>query len=250
LRAFDKFDNTVSYKYIPKMSKSMIGEICRDFVSMIFPDYCLGCEDALVKGENLLCTRCQLELPATNHHIDVSNPLKMRLATRMQIEHAMAMFKFSKSGKVQALLHALKYRNQPELGVMLGSMYGQKLQGVPGLVFDMIIPVPLHPVRRRKRGYNQSAMFAKGLSEKLLIPFSDSLMSRGVMTATQTKKSKLSRWQNVSDVFHLAGEDQIKEKRILLVDDVVTTGATLESCAVPLLNAHCASLSIACIAEA
>lgn len=232
------------------MRKSMLSEIWTDFLSMLFPNYCLACEDALVKGEDLICIRCQLELPATNYHLDNTNPLRTRLANRMMIDHALAMYKFTKSGKVQALLHALKYKNQPEIGVMLGNWYGQKLVMIPGMVFDMIVPVPLHPARRRKRGYNQSAMFAKGLSEKLQAPFSDTFMTRGVMTATQTKKSKLSRWQNVMDVFQLVDEEAAMGKRILLVDDVVTTGATLESCAMPLYEAGCASLSIACIAEA
>lgn len=232
------------------MRKSMISEVWTDFLSMLFPNYCLACEDSLVKGEDLICIRCQLELPATNYHLDDSNPLRTRLANRMMIDHAMAMYKFTKSGKVQALLHALKYRNQPEIGVMLGQWYGQKLAIIPDLAFDMIIPVPLHPAKKRKRGYNQSAMFAKGLSEKLQTPFSDTVMARGVMTSTQTKKSKLSRWRNVMDVFQLLDAEAASGKRILLVDDVITTGATLESCAMPLLDAGCASLSIACIAEA
>ena len=232
------------------MCKSVISEILGDFVSLLFPDYCLACEDALVKGEELVCIRCLLDLPATNYHLDHSNPLKTRLAYRLPLEYAMAMYKFSKSGKVQALLHALKYRNHPELGVMLGAIYGQKLSEVADLTFDIIIPVPLHTARKRKRGYNQSSKFAHGLSDRLHIPFSDTFMTRGVMTATQTKKTKLSRWQNVKDVFTLTDPEAAIGKRILLVDDVVTTGATLESCATPLLEAGCKSLSIACIAEA
>jgi ComF family protein len=116
--------------------------------------------------------------------------------------------------------------------------------------FELIIPVPLHPSRKRKRGYNQSAKFAEGLSQKLGIPFSDELIERKIKTETQTRKTKLNRRQNVTEVFHVKSVDSIQNKNVLLVDDVVTTGATLEACGNHLLQAGCYSLSIACIAEA
>jgi ComF family protein len=116
--------------------------------------------------------------------------------------------------------------------------------------FDLIIPIPLHESRKRKRGYNQSAKFAEGLSQKLGVQFSDDLIERRIKTATQTRKTKLKRWQNVTDVFHVSRQDQIAGKNVLLVDDVVTTGATLEACGNYLIEAGCSSLSVACIAEA
>lgn len=233
------------------MSNSIFPELLRDFVSLIFPDYCLACDASLVKGENLICTRCMLQMPQTNYHLDDNNPLKNRLSGRIPLVHAMAMFKFSKSGRVQSVLHALKYRNEPGLGIMLGNVYGERLlsANVAGDL-DLIIPVPLHVSRKRKRGYNQSAMFAEGLSQKLNIPFSDLLVERKTKTESQTRKTKLKRWQNVTDVFHVTAPGAIKNKSILLVDDVVTTGATLEACGNDLIGAGCASLSIACIAEA
>jgi ComF family protein len=192
-----------------------------------------------------------LQMPQTNYHMDNENPLKNRLACRIPIIHAMAMFKFSKSGRVQALLHALKYRNQPALGVMLGNVYGDRLLAADmAKAFDLIIPIPLHESRKRKRGYNQSAKFAEGLSQKLGVQFSDDLIERRIKTATQTRKTKLKRWQNVTDVFHVSRQDQIAGKNVLLVDDVVTTGATLEACGNYLIEAGCSSLSVACIAEA
>lgn len=233
------------------MANSLVTEFFMDFVSLIFPNYCLACESSLVKGENLVCSRCMLQMPQTNYHLDLDNPLKNRLACRLPVRLAMAMFKFSKSGRVQALLHALKYRNEPALGVMLGNVYGDRLlTGNLKDAFDLIIPIPLHASRKRKRGYNQSAKFAEGLSQKLGIQFSDELMVRTVQTTTQTRKTKLKRWQNVSDVFQVNDLDQLSGKNILLVDDVVTTGATIEACGNYIMKAKCASLSIACIAEA
>jgi ComF family protein len=162
----------------------------------------------------------------------------------------MTLFKFVKGSRVQHLLHALKYKNQPELGVALGKMYGNDLlhAGYKGR-FDLIVPVPLHSSRRRKRGYNQSEEFGKGLAEVLGVPCSDHVMERLVSTDTQTRRSRLNRWQNVSHVFRVTNTAAIAGKRILLVDDVVTTGATLEACGRALIDAGCMELSIACIAS-
>jgi ComF family protein len=189
-------------------------------------------------------------MPTTNYHIDNLNPLKGRLSSRIDVAYAMAFLKFSKSGKVQKLLHALKYKNQPELGVMLGSIYGERIKESNSHLADLIIPVPLHPIRKSKRGYNQSAKFAEGLSQSMHVPYTDELLVRRIMTETQTRKTKLNRWQNVTEVFQLKDAAPIKNKNILLVDDVVTTGATLEACSAHLIQAGCNSLSIACIAEA
>jgi ComF family protein len=233
------------------MHNSLFPELIRDFVSLIFPNYCLACEASLVKGENLICTRCMLQMPQTNYHLDDNNALKNRLGGRIRLAHAMAMFKFSKNGRVQSLLHALKYRNQPALGIMLGNVYGDRIAAADlGQAFDLIVPVPLHPSRKRKRGYNQSAKFAEGLAQKLGLDFSDDLIERRIRTTTQTRKTKLKRWENVSDVFHVNDRHRFEDKNILLVDDVITTGATLEACGNHIVKSGCASLSIACIAEA
>jgi ComF family protein len=233
------------------MSKSIITEVFQDFVSLIFPNHCLSCELSLVKGEDLVCTRCMLQMPQTNYHLDSENALKKRLSGRIKLDYVMALFRFSKNGRVQGILHALKYKNQPDLAVMLGHVYGERMRAAKFTnACDLIVPVPLHASRLRRRGYNQSAKFAEGLSEKLEIPYSDDYMERKVSTETQTRKSKLNRWQNVDDVFGVRQEKMIQGKKILLVDDVITTGATLEACGDQLWKAGCSSLSIACIAEA
>ena len=192
-----------------------------------------------------------LQMPQTNYHLDYSNPLKRRLSSRIEMEYAMALFKFSKSGRVQGLLHSLKYKNHGELGIALGNIYAERMMETHlKEMFEIIVPVPLHPSRKRKRGYNQSAMFAEGLSQKLQIPFSDELVQRKIKTETQTQKNKLNRWENVNEVFEVTDIDAIRSKKVLLVDDVVTTGATLEACGSQLIAAQCSTLSIACIAEA
>jgi ComF family protein len=161
----------------------------------------------------------------------------------------MALFKFVKSSRIQHLLHTLKYKNQPEIGRMFGRMYGDELLKTHSHEFDLILPIPLHKSKQRKRGYNQSDEFGKGLAEMLSIPCSDVVLKRVVATETQTRKSKLNRWENVGEVFKVTDTSSINGKRILLVDDVVTTGATLEACGQIIINAGSKSLSIACIAS-
>lgn len=233
------------------MVNSFSIQIFRDFVSLFFPRQCLACGESLVSGEETICTYCMLEMPQTDYHKDRGNPLERRIGYRIPIRYAMALFKFSKSGRVQNLLHQLKYKNHPEIGVMLGRVYGERMADA-GLrhAFELIVPVPLHPIRQRKRGYNQSAKFAEGLSEKLDIPFNDEIIKRRRVTETQTRKTKLNRWENMNGVFEVSTAEMVDGKKILLVDDVITTGSTLEACAQALLNSSCSELSIACIAEA
>jgi ComF family protein len=203
----------------------------------------------MVKGEDILCTHCIFELPKTNYHKSDISPIKERLAGRMNLQHALAFLKFKKEGIVQHLLHELKYNNHPEVGVKLGKLYGKELKESDVSDFDLIVPVPLHDARRRKRGYNQSAKFAEGLSQSLGVSWDESISMRTSSTATQTRKSRDERWKNVKDVFAIRHSDHIEGKRVLLVDDVITTGATLEACGQQLINYGC-TLSIACIAEA
>ena len=231
------------------MSNSTAPEIFEDFVSLFFPRYCRGCHNSLVKGEDLVCTNCILEMPKSHYHLEAENPFYQKFRGRLPVRHVMTLFKFVKESRVQQLLHALKYKHQPEIGQMLGRVYGQDLLDANFKnAFDLIVPVPLHSSRRRIRGYNQSEEFGKGLSQILEVPCEDSYMTRSAKTETQTDKSKLNRWENVSSIFHVVKAEPIADKRILLVDDVVTTGATLEACGQALLMAGCRELSIACIA--
>jgi ComF family protein len=225
--------------------------IAADFASLFFPRYCLACLGPLVKGEEIICTRCIAELPKTHYHNQPTNPIEVRLAGLLPLAHAWAFLKFRKEGIVQQLLHQLKYNNHPEVGVALGKIYGYELKKADlATAFDVIVPVPLHVSRKRKRGYNQSAKFAEGLSYAMEIPWDESISIRKMKTTTQTKKSKMERWENVKDVFTVAENQSVSGRRVLLVDDIITTGATLEACGQHLIAHGCAELSVACIAEA
>ncbi len=225
-------------------------DLLKDFISLFFPRYCLACSNSLVGNEETLCTRCIVHLPKTRYDME-DNPVKDRLAGRLPLVYGVAFLKLKKGGVVQKMLHQLKYKHHPEIGVKLGKVFGHELKNCGfSEAFDLIIPVPLHASRMRKRGYNQSAKFAEGLGYVLNIPWDESISVRRRSTKTQTNKSKLDRWENVRDVFAVAQSDQILGKRILLVDDVITTGATLEACGMHLVNSGCAQLSVACIAEA
>ena len=225
-------------------------QILNDFISLFFPRYCLSCSTSLVGGEETLCTRCIINLPKANYALD-DNPIKDRLMGRLPLTYGLAYLKLKKGGVVQKMLHQLKYNHHPEIGIKLGKVFGHELK-LSGLheAFDLIIPVPLHVTRKRKRGYNQSAKFAEGLGYSLGVPWNETISVRKQSTKTQTNKSKLERWENVKDVFSMTKIASVEGKRILLVDDVITTGATLEACGSHLVSSGCAQISVACIAEA
>lgn len=223
--------------------------IVNDFFSLFFPPYCAGCEDALIKGEDLICTRCILEMPRSNYHLETENPFYCKLKGRIRVKYVISFLKFVKAGRVQRILHTLKYKNKPELGRMLGKIYGQELKnGGFGKEFDLIIPIPLHAGKKKRRGYNQSEEFGLGLAESLEIECHEQYLVKVAMTETQTKRTRFKRWENVKEVFEVVNPAVLKEKRILLVDDVMTTGATLEAAGMKLHYAGCRELSIGCIA--
>ena len=221
----------------------------QDFISLVFPRYCLSCLGALTKGEQTICTPCRYSLPKTHYHKNLNNPVRHKFLETIRLKYAFAYLKFVKHGKVQQLLHSLKYENHPEIGLVLGRWFGYDLKE-DGFAshFDLIIPVPLHRSKLRIRGYNQSDPFAEGLSEALGIKWSGSLMSRVKKSETQTQKSRIERWKNVERIFEVVDVESVKSKRVLLVDDVITTGATLESCATALLNCQVREVSVGTIA--
>ncbi|MBT1685189.1 ComF family protein [Dawidia soli] len=222
-----------------------------DFVSLFFPRLCAACTQPRMKGEPIICSACLLELPYTDHHIDPQNLLYQRLSAFTPVHTAQAFLKFSKDSRVQRLLYALKYGHQPDVGNFLGELYGARLSST-GMTTkpDLVVPIPLHPSRQRKRGYNQSACFAAGMASTLNIPCAENLVERTVKTITQTRKNRLERWENMQNVFRVKVSREIAGKDLLLVDDVVTTGATLEACVRALTDAGCGAIHIACIAAA
>jgi ComF family protein len=222
-----------------------------DFVALIFPQLCHACGESLVAHEDLICTDCLYNLPYTNFHQQPDNIVAQQFWGKVKVDNAYALFYFTKGGKVQQLMHHLKYNNTPQIGNKLGNMAGAQLvQSTHLKNIDGIIPVPLHKSRLRKRGYNQSACFAEGLAETLGTQVVIDNLIRTKATATQTHKSRFERSVNMQEVFAVANAAALANKHILLVDDVVTTGATLEACAAALLTVPGLKLSIATIAYA
>ncbi|MCB9360438.1 MAG: ComF family protein [Flavobacteriales bacterium] len=221
-----------------------------DFFNLIFPKICFACNGVLLKHEKVICTSCQYSLPKTNYHLNKENPLTKVFWGRVDVQNVAALYFFKKKGKVQNLLHQLKYKEAKEVGERIGELYGFDLLKSSWIEsIDCIIPVPLHPKKLKKRGYNQSEYFAKGLSKSTEKTLETTVLYRKKHNDTQTKKSRFNRWENVSEIFDIKNSEQIVGKHILLVDDVVTTGATLEASVKALLKVNC-SVSIVTIASA
>ena len=220
-----------------------------DFISLIFPKICACCGNSLWKHEEIICTYCDFHLPKTNFHLEQDNPASRTFWGRARIESATAYYYFNKGNKVQRLIHLLKYKGRRDIGIFLGEKQGLLLKNSPlfGAV-EIIIPVPLHKKKLMKRGYNQSEQFAVGLGKSMNLPVNPYILSRQKYTETQTKKSRFNRWQNVSEMFALENSFLLEGKHILLVDDVITTGATLESCIKTLSAIPGIKISVAAIA--
>ncbi len=223
----------------------------RHFLDIIYPRSCEACGESLLGGENLICIDCMIDLPRTNSHIERLDSVSNRFWGKVPVSDTITFMRFSKKGKVQKLLHELKYRNKPEVGTFLGKLYGVDLKAVGfEKKIDLIIGVPLHPTKQLQRGYNQADCIAEGLSLVLEIPFETDAVKRVLYTDSQTKKNRMERYQNVENIFEVTDTEKIKDKRIAIVDDVLTTGSTIESMAVVLLEAGAKNISIVTIAAA
>lgn len=220
-------------------------------IGLFYPSVCAACGNTLYKWEHLVCVRCRSFLPKTGYELNEDNPLARMFYGKVQLKAVTACFFFSKEGKVQHLIHELKYKGNADAGIFLGQELGKSIKEAPLFQdIDYLIPVPLHPKKEKQRGYNQSTMIARGVSEVTGIPINERFLVRRVNTATQTHKSKEERWQNVKDIFEVRHPEQLEGKHVLLIDDVLTTGATLEACAmklsvVPGISISCATAACA-----
>lgn len=223
----------------------------QDIINLIFPNTCLVCGENLVEGEDIVCLSCLYKIPKTNNHLIPENEIERRFWGKVRIENVVAYYGFQKGSSIQKLLHELKYNKRQDVGELLGKQIALGLQDAS--IFeniDVIIPVPLHKNRFRKRGYNQSACFAKGLSNVTEKPIDTTTLYRAIETPTQTKKTVYERWENTNGIFQLSNQESLKNKHVLLVDDVMTTGSTLEACAQSLLEAEGVKVSVLTIAVA
>ena len=218
-------------------------------INLFFPKSCAGCHSFLLSNETVICTTCRHEIPLTNHHKTRNNETVQKFYGKIPVEFASALFYFHKKGIVQEMIHKLKYKGHQEIGEVLGNWYAEDLKSVAQFkTIDVIIPVPLHKKRLKERGYNQVAQFGKSLSKGLAIPYDDTLLVRNVYSKTQTRKNLLGRTAVVENIFDVTFSESHHNNHFLLVDDVITTGSTLEACGRALLKIPGAKVSIVSMA--
>lgn len=225
--------------------------IFSDFISLFYPEKCVACNKNLFLHEKEICNACFVAIPKTDYFNHRGNKVEQIFWGRVPLIAAASFWFFHKKSRVQSILHNLKYKGRKEAGVIAGEWFGKQLKNET--VFsscNLIIPVPLHNKKLNQRGYNQSECIALGLSKSMSIPVNTRLLIRPEYTSSQTKESKFSRWENVENLFACTDLNFLKNKHVLLVDDVITTGATLESCCVVLQKAEGIKISIASLAYA
>jgi ComF family protein len=223
----------------------------KSIVNLFFPAVCSGCTVFLASHEMVICSVCRHEIPLTNHHLNPENEAFKKFYGRVPVEYVSALLYFHKKGIVQEMIHSLKYRGHEEIGTLLGEWYAEELKISESIQnIDAIIPVPLHKRRMRERGYNQVTTFGLALSEHLSIPYDSGVLKRNVYSKTQSKKSLLGRTEGIDLMFDVSFSEKDHNKHFLLIDDVITTGATLEVCSKALLKIPGARVSIVCMAMA
>ena len=221
----------------------------KSVLALFFPKVCVGCQSFLLANEKVICTLCRHEMPLTKHHLNPKNEAFMKFYGRVPVEFVATLLYYHKRGIVQEIIHSLKYRGQEEVGTIIGEWFAEELKSIPkGFVFDAIIPVPLHKKRLRERGYNQVTTFGLGLSKNLNVPYNSCVLQRKIYSKTQVKKSFLGRTDVSDALFDVTFTEKDHHKHYLLIDDVLTTGSTLEACCRALLKIPGARISIVCMA--
>ncbi len=221
----------------------------RGFFHLLFPYYCVHCEHQLFEFEHVICESCISKLPKSDFNFKSGNPVERIFWGRVPLELASSFLTFSKKGIVQKLMFEFKYNGETGVGYKLGKLYALdilKMKAAPK--WDIIVPIPLHRSKLRKRGFNQCELIAEGMSAGLQIPYSSKHLMRTVNNPSQTKRNRSERWNNVDSIFETAKTGELEGKHILLIDDVVTTGATLESACRELLSIPSVRISIVTLA--
>lgn len=220
-------------------------KIFLNFLNLFFPSLCLVCQTKLGHSEEHLCIGCLSLLPKTNYHLQTDNRLESFFAGRFPFKRIGAYAYFVKEGSIQHIVHELKYRHNPKVGHFIGLLCGENIKESDFVSdIDVIVPVPLHPKRQKERGYNQAEEICKGMSHALDIPVDNSSLIRTINNPSQAKSSRFERWDNVEGIFALKNKDNFANKHILLVDDVITTGSTIEACAKELSKATNCTVSV------
>lgn len=222
---------------------SLLGQA---FSHLLFPHICQACGSDVLQPHQQLCLHCVSSLPATRFEMHAANPVEKLFWGRLPLAAASARYYFTKESTMQHLMHQVKYRGNRHLSIFLGRLMGEALMASHRFgEVDVLVPLPLHPHKEKLRGYNQAALLCKGVGEVMMLPVLDRVVRRTEATSSQTRKTRMERWMNVEGKFQLGQDHGLQQAHILLVDDVVTTGATLEACGRALLQAEGARLSVA-----
>lgn len=225
--------------------------IFTDTLHLFYPHICSGCGSDLLQEDQLLCLKCIAGLPQTNYAMHAGNPVEKIFWGRIPLVAAHSEFYFAKESVIQQLIHLLKYKGNQEVGIYLGELMGKSVLNSNRFKnIDYLIPLPLYPDKERKRGYNQAAVICNGMSVIINVPVLTGNVIRQRYTETQTKKHRRERWENVADSFVVKDKEKLCGKNVLLVDDVITTGATLEACGHAIMQATGVKLSVATLATA
>lgn len=223
----------------------------KSLLNLFFPPACCGCNSFLMKNEKVICTLCRHDIPLTNHHLNPENEAFKKFYGRIPLKYVSALLYYHKKGIVQELIYKLKYKGYENIGTVLGNWYASELKEISILkTADMIIPVPLHKRKFRERGYNQVTTFGLALADEFAIPYIDSILFRTIYSKTQSQKNLFGRTEGIDVVFDVNYNEEDHGKHYVLIDDVITTGATLEACTRALLKIPGAKVSILCMAMA
>lgn len=224
-------------------------KILNHLINLFYPRVCPACGNLLMKDEETVCLSCLYLLPKTHYENNPENPLAQTFWGQVDFHAVTAEYFFSKTGKVQHLLHQLKYQGNKDVGYFLGQKLGESIRNAePFQGIDYLVPIPLHPKKEHLRGYNQSFVIAQGVEEKTGIPINKGVLIRKVYTSTQTRKSREERWDNVKEIFDVIDAEVFVSKHVLLIDDVLTTGATLMAAGSTLLKVPDIIVSAAAVA--
>ena len=220
-------------------------KLLKDFFYLFYPNICANCKEQLLQNEKVICTFCRHDLPLTNFKSYTRNKVSSIFSGRITIEKAYALLFFRKQGITKNLIHDLKYKGNEEVGVFFGNWIGEIVaKNKEFSTVDFIVPVPIHAKKKKIRGYNQVTKFGKCLSMHLKVPLNEDVLIRQSATKTQTLKSRFERFNDLESKFLARNTSIFKEKHILIIDDVITTGATLEACAKELLKTPGVKISI------
>lgn len=228
---------------------SIISSLLKDTSRLLLPHLCMGCGSNALERSSIVCAKCMLKLPVTNHFVQTKNEVYEKFAGRIQIEQAASMYYFTKQSLLQHLMVQLKYHGHAKTGFILGAMLGHQLCSAPQFEdVSVILPLPLNEQKLHQRGYNQAALIAQGITEVWSKPYNETALSRSIFTQTQTKKNRISRFENMEDVFVVNDRAALVGQHALLIDDIVTTGATLEACGTQMLTIPGLRISFATVA--